>query len=165
MRYCTPRVAPAGREAPRSLGRAHLAKSKKCSRTCNSPCTGDFAEDWGSDYTQVIQLGDVKRLASSATTQLADAINTVVHVDRSLAQSALDEARLARADAGELAKAQEDLARGDAFAARSVFANAIQQYKNAWGHVNERSATTQIMMVPMTMITGSTTTFNVKLSR
>lgn len=63
------------------------------------------------------------------------AILTIVSVDRALAQYAIDNA--VDVKPSYMAKALEDMAKGDAYAASGKYENAIEHYKNAWERVTK----------------------------
>src|SRR5262249_47992123 len=64
-------------------------------------------------------------------------INTLVAIDRDLAETAISEAN----DPGKIAKALEDLAAGDADAARGSFDKAVEDYRKAWNDVTDCNST------------------------
>ena len=70
-------------------------------------------------------------------------INTLVAIDRDLAQTAITEANARGADPGKIARALEDLTAGDADAARGSFDSAIEDYRKAWNAVTECNSTTK----------------------
>jgi hypothetical protein len=80
----------------------------------------------------VNELGEIRNGAASLLSDLRDAARTLTRVDRALAQTALDEGRLAGGDADNLARAQEDLIRGDDLVGQGKFDDAIDRYKDAW---------------------------------
>jgi tetratricopeptide (TPR) repeat protein len=63
-------------------------------------------------------------------------INILLAIDRDLAQTAIMEANVA-IDPGKIAKALEDLGKGDADAARGDFDKAIEDYRKAWTGVKD----------------------------
>jgi len=62
-------------------------------------------------------------------------INTLVAIDRDLAQTAIDEATAAGGDAKRIHKATLDLTQGDAAATSEGFDQAIESYRKAWNGV------------------------------
>jgi hypothetical protein len=80
----------------------------------------------------VDKVGEIRRVPASLLSELRDVPRTLALVDRALAQTALDEARLAGGEGDDLARVQEDLARGDKLSARGKFDDAIEHYKDAW---------------------------------
>lgn len=70
-------------------------------------------------------------------------INTLVAIDRDLAQTAITEANASGADPRKIGKALEDLAAGDADAAHGSFDKAIEDYRKAWNGVTDCSAATK----------------------
>jgi len=66
-------------------------------------------------------------------------INTLVAIDRDLAENAISEAT-AQGAPGKIAKALEYLASGDADAANGNFDTAIEDYRKAWNAVTECSS-------------------------
>jgi hypothetical protein len=65
-------------------------------------------------------------------TLVVDAVNTLVAVSRTLAQTALDEAIAAPGDATKIAKAQKAMNKGDQDRNKGKYANAISHYEEAW---------------------------------
>jgi hypothetical protein len=80
----------------------------------------------------VEELSEIRNAPASLLEALGDVARTLTLVDRALAKTALDEAKLAGGDAEELAWAEESLARGDEGAGQGQFAAAIERYKHAW---------------------------------
>jgi len=66
-------------------------------------------------------------------------INVLVAIDRDLAQTAIMEANVSGVDPKTIAKALDDLSKGDADAARGDFDTAIGDYRKAWNGVKDCS--------------------------
>src|SRR5262249_42375728 len=64
-------------------------------------------------------------------------INTLVAIDRDLAETAITEANARGGDPAKIAKALEYLAAGDADATRGSFDTAIEDYRKAWNTVTD----------------------------
>lgn len=87
----------------------------------------------------------IDMLQDTSTPAIPDAtvqnwINTLVAIDRDLAATAITEAN---ADPGKIAKALNDLAAGDADAARGSFDKAIEDYRKAWNGVTDCNSSTK----------------------
>lgn len=65
---------------------------------------------------------------------LGDVIDALATADRALAQTAIDEAVEAGGDAGMIAKAEAEMVRAQDALERGDPEEAIQRYKQAWGH-------------------------------
>ena len=70
-------------------------------------------------------------------------INTLVAINRDLAETAITEAEARGVDPRKIAKALGDFATGDADAARGNFDNAIEDYRKAWNAVMDCNLTTK----------------------
>jgi len=70
-------------------------------------------------------------------------INTLVAIDRDLAQTAITEAT----DPGKIAKALKDLAAGDADAVGGSFDRAIEDYRKAWNGVTDCNSSKNVMRI------------------
>ena len=77
-------------------------------------------------------LKDKKSTVDKLTLQ--DFINRLVDADKTLATVAYNDAVAAGGDAKKIAKANEELNKGDARALDGKFVDAIEHYRNAWKH-------------------------------
>src|SRR5262249_49882713 len=82
----------------------------------------------------------MEMIRDTSTPAISDAtiqnwINTLVAIDRDLAQTAIMEANVPGVDPKKIAKALQDLATGDADAARGDFDKAIEDYRKTWNGV------------------------------
>jgi hypothetical protein len=104
-----------------------------------------LTSDLWSDESHLTRQGDrVFEEEKAAVQELIDirsghpsfgaAAIALTRVDRALAETALDEARLAGGRGKDLAAAQEDIGRGDDAAARGDLDDAIDRYEQAWRH-------------------------------
>ena len=80
-------------------------------------------------------LKDKKSTVDKLTLQ--DFINRLVDADKTLATVAYNDAVAAGGDAKKIAKANEELSKGDARALDGKFVDAIEHYRNAWKHAIE----------------------------
>jgi hypothetical protein len=101
-----------------------------------SHLTPDGERVFDEERKAVDELSEIRGVPALLE-QLRDTARTLASVDRALAQRALDEARLAGAEAEDLARAKEDLIRADNLAGQGRFGDAIEQYKHAWRHAQE----------------------------
>ena len=97
--------------------------------------TGSGKRVFEEEQKAVHELTEIKHAPAALLSQLTDAARTFTRVDRALAQTAFDEARLAGGDVDDLARAQEDLDRGDNLAGLGKFDAAIERYEESWVHV------------------------------
>ena len=79
----------------------------------------------------------VQHIPSLDTATIQRWINILVAIDRSLARNAITEANVPGADPRKIAKALEDLAKGDTEAARADYDKAIEDYRKAWKGVKD----------------------------
>ena len=77
-------------------------------------------------------LTDLQRHGSLSDSALQGIIDTVVHADRLLAETAVADAIAAGGDRRDIADAQRQLARASSDVARGRFDSAIGHYENAW---------------------------------
>jgi len=70
-------------------------------------------------------------------------INTLVAINRDIAETAVTEANVSGVAPGKIAKALQDLAAGDADAAGGSFDKAIEDYRKAWNAVTDCNSSTK----------------------
>jgi len=94
-----------------------------------------FQEEKNAVLKLVKLINDEKSTVDKA--KLQDFINRLLSADRGLASAAINDATAAGGDAKKIAKANEDLDKGDGRAAEGDFAGAIRQYRKAWTHAQQ----------------------------